>query len=118
MSLRLSLAAALGLAFIAATAQADQVQRADGEVVAVRIQTAEFNLNSDAGAQALLQRIHLAAEQICGAAPLFTDLARVHNHNRCVMASVDEAVTRLGAPRVSALNTKVRRSSALLAQSR
>ena len=91
---------ALGAAGVsqAAFAQSD-------DVASVKVQYADLNLSSPTGAKAMLQRIHQAANAVCG--PQSTSqidrMARLHES--CVKQAVSGSVRQLNVPMVTALYT-------------
>jgi UrcA family protein len=92
-------AAAVALAFGATTAGA-----APAGQVSIRVQVADLNLQSPAGAQVALRRIGKAAEAICGDEQDTRDLGRRALFQACVRSVVDETVANAHSPTLTALN--------------
>jgi len=67
--------------------------RAD-EAIKVHVSYADLNLNTNAGANALYQRIRGAADQVC-AMPLEQDLGHANRIKACTARVIAEAVTAL-----------------------
>ena len=89
-------AAALAFAAMASTPAAAE------ERFANRVSYADLNLNSTAGADAMLNRIELAALQGCEARSGRMTLSDRAIQRACVRGSMDGAVTYLGNPLVTA----------------
>ena len=89
---------ALGSAGVSQTAFAQS-----DDVASVKVQYAELNLSSPAGAKAMLQRINQAANEVCG--PQSTGridrVARLRE--TCVKQAISGSVRQLNAPMVTAL---------------
>ena len=62
---------------------------------------ADLNLDHDAGAKALLQRINGAARLVCSPEP--QDLKDAKPHDDCVRRATDQAVADVGSSRLNAL---------------
>ncbi len=78
-------------------------QAAPAREVQVKVQTGDLDLTRSAGAKVMLQRIHNAAEQICGPSP--SDwLHDGHRYEACVKTTTDRAVDQLASPMVTAMN--------------
>jgi UrcA family protein len=67
---------------------------------ALKVNFADLNLDSPAGARALVTRIGKAAERVCG--PLAGTPDRIARFQACLNASVARAVAEVGHPAVSA----------------
>jgi UrcA family protein len=91
---------ALGAAGVSQTAFAQS-----DDVATVKVQYADLNLSSPAGAKVMLQRIHRAADAVCG--PQSTSridrVARLHE--TCVKHAISGSVRQLNIPMVTALYT-------------
>jgi UrcA family protein len=70
------------------------------------VKLADLNLNSVSGAAVALDRIRLAARQVCGAPPNPNETVRLQRHRACVAAAVDDAVDALDAPLVTARHNR------------
>lgn len=74
-----------------------------GEARSILVQRADLNLQSEAGAEAMLGRLERAAERACGVTTARVDL-ETHNRGRaCVEETMANAVGSLNAPLVTAL---------------
>lgn len=82
---------------------AGQPSAADDAPISVRVGYADLNLNSAAGAKAMLARIEAAARRACGSEPDIRDLQRVAVYSRCRTETTQRALTALNAPLVTAL---------------
>jgi UrcA family protein len=90
--------AALGFA---SAGQSAFAQSDDG--ASIKVQYADLNLSSDAGAKVMLQRIRHAAKSVCGPEPT-SSIDRVATaHARCVKTAVSRTVSQLDSPMVTAL---------------
>jgi UrcA family protein len=58
----------------------------------------DLNLSSEAGAKAALQRIEVAASNVCGDRPDLRTLDRTDHYQVCVRTAVDHAVASLDSP--------------------
>ncbi len=75
----------------------------DSDQVSIKVSYADLNLDSRAGAEALLRCVDQAAESICGPRPA-GHLDELMIYRACVRGVADRAVANLGHPLVSALN--------------
>ena len=66
---------------------------------------ADLNLSNPVGAQAMLSRIKHAASHVCGGVPDMLDLRSWSQYRTCVHAAMDDAVSQLHAPLVTAMYT-------------
>lgn len=73
------------------------------EARSIRVQRADLNLQSEAGADAMLNRIERAAERACGVTTARVDLATFNNGRACVEETMASAIGALNAPLVTAL---------------
>lgn len=89
---------ALGAAGVSQTAFAQS-----DDVASVRVSYADLNLSSTAGAQTILQRIHHAANSVCGpqSSNPIDRVARLREV--CVKQAVSQSVHQLNVPMVTAL---------------
>jgi UrcA family protein len=117
MTIKTLLTAVAAFAAMAVSASAFAAPTSDTQV-SVKVSLAGVDLQSQAGAQVALGRIHVAARQICGEEP--TDALDGRAQYRACMAQVtDRAVAKLGSPTVAALNGPVQSvSKAILTASR
>ena len=63
----------------------------------------DLDLSSEAGAHALVRRVHAAAETICGPSPFAADIARVQLFKGCIREARDHALAAVHKPMVAAL---------------
>lgn len=91
---------AAALALGAVTAAAAQ----PAERLSTRVQVADLNLQSDAGAETALRRIRNAARQICGDQTGVRDLKRQAMSDACVRDAVNTTVASAHSPLLAALN--------------
>ena len=91
---------ALGAAGVSQTAFAQS-----DDVASAKVQYADLNLSSPAGAKTLLQRINHAADKVCG--PQSTSridrVARLHE--TCVKQAISGSVRQVDVPMMTALYT-------------
>lgn len=90
---------AVALAFGATAAAA-----VPADQISVRVQVADLNLQSPAGASVALRRIRNAARAICGGEVGGRDLARQAMSDACVRKSVDATVVAAHSPTLARLN--------------
>jgi UrcA family protein len=76
----------------------------DVSVNKVSVAYGDLNLSSDAGAKILFARVGSAASLACGGHPDSRDLAGAERFQACRKEAIAGAVTRIGAPKLSALN--------------
>jgi len=69
----------------------------------IKINYSDLNVSTEAGAKVLLSRIRNAADHLCGYYPE-NDLGRRADHMACVRETVNEAVTEVDNPVLTALN--------------
>ncbi|MCX7358667.1 MAG: UrcA family protein [Alphaproteobacteria bacterium] len=94
-SLHLAIATAIGLAFAApALAQSQPEERV--------VTYGDLNLNSRAGADALISRIDNAAEQVCGVNDGRTSVRQSQINRACEQETTDNGVYDIGHPVVIA----------------
>lgn len=74
--------------------------------VSASVSYADLDLSTESGARAMLERVKLAARDMCGTQPIHSPLTpRAPTQFRdCVAEAVDSAVTGLGSPLVLALH--------------
>jgi UrcA family protein len=95
-----SLAVISGLAIGgAAAAQTDQFDHPPS----VNVAYGDLNLQSQAGAKAMLSRLEGAATDVCGGEPDIHLLDRQAIYQRCRAEAVDRAVRTMDAPLVTAM---------------
>jgi len=70
------------------------------EVPARAVSYQDLNLNTEAGAKVRYERIHGAAEQVCGNVEI-RDLPRVRAHDACVEKAVSDAVASVNNQRLT-----------------
>jgi len=103
-----SVAALLSAAVPAAAGTTDVmsapgIARADMISTSVKVDFADLNIANQAGAQALLNRIHAASREVCGARPELFDLAGTQAWESCLDNSVSVAVQTVDSPLLSDL---------------
>jgi UrcA family protein len=76
---------------------------ASDDIASMKVQYADLNLSSTAGAKAMLQRIHHAANDVCGPQPSSKIDRNARIHATCVDQAVTGAVRQLDVPMVTAL---------------
>lgn len=91
---------AAALALGAVTAAAAQ----PAERLSTRVQVADLNLQSDAGAETALRRIQHAAREICGDQTGVRDLQRQAMSDACVRDSVNTTVASSHSRTLAAVN--------------
>jgi UrcA family protein len=97
ISTALTAVLALGIAAGGHTASAE-----DTATASVKVKYADLDLTSEAGARALLQRLHRAAKTVCG--DRGDDPFERYLWAPCVADATNRAVATLGNPLVTALN--------------
>lgn len=97
------LSALTALATLGFAASVNASPSNDQDTVSVKVQLADLDLSSNAGAQIAYGRIKSAAKAVCGepASPLE---AITGVYRQCVNDATSRAVDRLGNPIVSAMN--------------
>ena len=112
--------AALGLIAIAQPASAQSLQLHAGyshdpskRVTYTRIDSADVDPNSAAGARVLLQRIETAADAVCGGEANATSKSQQRSYVDCRSDAISGAVSTMGAPALKAM--AARRSRDVLA---
>jgi len=100
--LHLARPALLALASAAALCAAPAFAQTDEAAPAMTVRYGDLDLNNPAGARAMLQRIDLAATDVCGGIPDLRDPGRLAAFNRCRATAAHRAVSELDAPLVSA----------------
>ena len=94
---------ALGLVTFSQPAAAQSADP-NSEIVSARVGFRDLNIDSQAGAAALLHRIRHAAKQACGDTE-DDKLDGGRQVQACVKGSVDRAVASVNAPTLTALNS-------------
>ena len=84
--------------------------------VSTIVRYSDLDLSSQDGAKAMLHRIKKAANQVCEPEAFIGDIVDYDNWKHCVATSIDNAVTRLGSPIVTAAYTGKQASQVVLAQ--
>ena len=72
----------------------------------VKVQLADVDLASQAGAEVAMRRISNAAQSVCGGAPDLRSMNRYAIYNRCRREAIERAVGQLDRPQVTALLSK------------
>jgi UrcA family protein len=73
------------------------------DTVSVTVSYEGLDLNSDAGARIMLQRIAHAAGEVCGSQPDTRLLDKVSVYKGCMSSVTSRALTKLGSARVSSV---------------
>jgi len=93
-------------AAIAAAALFTPIAQA-GEANSIAVQRADLNLQSEAGAETMLNRLNHAARRACGVSSTARlDLETFNNNRACMADAVQRAVDSLDAPLVTALHAE------------
>jgi UrcA family protein len=71
-----------------------------GEVQTRAVAYSDINLNTEAGVKVLYQRIHGAANQVCGDVEV-RDLPSVRAHQACIEKAVSDAVAAVNNQRLT-----------------
>jgi UrcA family protein len=107
---------ALGLIAIAQPASAQSLQPHAGYshdpsrvVTYTRINSADIDPNSAAGARVLLQRIEMAADAVCGGEANAVSKVRKRDYADCRSDAVAGAVSKMGAPALKQLASRRQR---------
>ncbi|MGK6355863.1 UrcA family protein [Sphingomonas sp. DT-207] len=105
-SISIVLGAGLGAAIIIGAASA---QVTDPRIVAeIGVRYDDLDLDSDAGARAMLARLDVAATKACGGKPFgvmsrdHVGVAKEREYRRCKAAAMEGSTLELGSPRVRA----------------
>lgn len=69
----------------------------------ISVSYADLDISHRAGAEALLQRIEVAASQVCGGQPDIRDLHQLAFYRACKKDAMDGAVASIGSPMVASL---------------
>jgi UrcA family protein len=86
---------------VAAAAQAGE---ANPDTSSVTVRSPDLNMNTEAGAKAMLKRITAAAHVVCGPQPSGVELRRGQLYAACVKGTVDRSVASLNNPILARLN--------------
>jgi UrcA family protein len=108
---------AVGMASACAGLGVQVAAAASPDLPSMAVSYSDINLNTDAGAKALYQRIRSAAERVCGPRTrAIGDLARFKS---CVATATSDAVATLASPALTAVYDAHhgKRSTAQLANS-
>jgi len=95
-TLALSLLSGLALLAPAVPAAADSPR-------SITVSFRDLDISSTAGAHTLYTRIKVAARDLCGTEG--HSLTEIAHYQRCVQATVDDAVSRVNSPLLTALHT-------------
>lgn len=102
----------LAVAVVAFTAVGNgprTVNTGSGEPAEITVSYDELNLESEAGAEALLRRIERAASKVCGSASRPVELWKHSPFRECVSGAMERAVYSVNAPLVSDLYERNKR---------
>lgn len=97
-----TLAAAAAISLFAGVSTASAATP-PADTVSVTISYGDLDLNTHAGAQAMFARITHAVGQICGTQPDPQLIDKTLAYKSCMSTITDQALTRLGNARVSAV---------------
>jgi UrcA family protein len=86
---------------LVASLSAGAAQAAD--TASVKVQVSDLDLSSHAGAVTVLHRIENAARIICGEPGAPNDLSGAKQYKACISAAMNNGVTGLGSPMVTAV---------------
>jgi UrcA family protein len=103
-----TMAAAAVLMAGSSVARAEEVDRTAGydRTPAETVSASDLDLTSAADVETLYQRIRSAAISACRADAAAWDVKRVLHRRQCVDSAVDQAVSRLDVPLLSAMNVQ------------
>lgn len=90
----------------AASAQTVTLAPSDPDAPSRRVFVADLDLSQAAGAHVAIDRIHMAAVDVCGGQPSPLDLDRIEGFRACVQAAADGAVAQLRSPVATAMNAR------------
>lgn len=94
----------LGGAIVAAFFMPADADARDRAQRSVRVVYSDLDIEVDSGAEVLLSRIERAAERACGANQGRRPLSQRAASRACVQQAVDQAVSTIDAPRLTALH--------------
>ncbi len=97
----LAATAAAALALTSGPARAGPAATDEPRSLTVRF--ADLNLASEAGARALLARLHAAADEVCAGPPDLRELERTSRYHGCVNDTVERALRQIRSPQVMAV---------------
>jgi UrcA family protein len=90
------LSTAILMAALAAGAQLAHADTAINAAPQAKVRFADLDLDRVEGAAALYDRLHAAAQSVCG--PLANDLAHLSRYKACITETVSVAVARIDKP--------------------
>jgi UrcA family protein len=101
----LSLPLLTGVLLAGASARAADQDPTHGNVTVSDVVVAygDLDLSKESGAEILFARIKRAAGKACGWQPDIRELAAMAQFDACRKQAMDTAITRIGAPKLSAL---------------
>lgn len=94
----------VGGAMVAALFMPAIAEARDGETRSLRVEYGDLDIDVDPGAEILLNRIERAARRVCGADQGRRPLSEQAATRSCVARAVDQAVSAVDAPRLTALH--------------
>jgi UrcA family protein len=103
-----TMAAAALLVAVSSVARAEEVKRTasyDG-TAAQTVRASDLDLTSTADVETLYRRIRSAAISACRAGAAAWDVKRALHRKQCVESAVEQAVSRLDVPLLSAMNVQ------------
>ena len=77
-----------------------------GETTTFKVSTAGIDLQTVSGSQIMVARIHAAASQVCGGAPIIADLSGSLAWNACVTDTVRQAANQMHQRSVDLANSQ------------
>ncbi len=93
------IASIIGVALLTSSAAYAGAETTDS--TSVKVNAADLNLMTAAGAKAMLGRLKLASQSICGPAPRPADLQAMDSYRACFKETLASAVATVNAPLVS-----------------
>jgi len=97
------LAAGAGAVLFATAPLAANAGPPAADAPSVAVSYGDLNLQTEHGARTLLQRIRLAAQEVCPQVPDNRDLSRIEARILCMHRAVARAVQQVGSPRLAAV---------------
>jgi UrcA family protein len=97
----LHLFAAAALAAI--SVQGANARPSDTDLRRLTVDYSDINISTAQGAKAVLQRLHQAAEEVCGPAPDLRAIRQSADYQSCVRRATDEAVKAIGSVTVASV---------------
>jgi UrcA family protein len=96
-----SFASIIAVVAVVASSQAVMAQPATG--LQTTVSYADLNIGSPSGAAVLLERLRVAAHEVCGPAPVIGDLDQSAPYKACVKSALDGAVASVPSAALASL---------------